>query len=75
MASSSTFGVSALTASFLPVVEASVRRTEEQNSVSRAVGASAEQQIQSGITSAAAKSNDVAGAVLTGRGQKMDISA
>lgn len=75
MASSSISGLSPLTASFLPVVEASVRRTEEQNSVSKAAGASAERQVQAGIASAASPSNDVAGAVLTSRGQKLDVSA
>jgi len=39
------------------------------------VTATIEQQVQSGISSAAGESSDVASVALTGRGQKLDISA
>lgn len=75
MAVSSANGASGLTASFLPVLKASLQRGEEQNSVSKAVTATIEQQVQSSIASAASENNDVASVALTGRGQKLDISA
>lgn len=75
MAVSSANGASGLTASFLPVLKASLQRAEEQNSVSRAVTATIEQQVQSSISSAAGESSDVASVALTGRGQKINISA
>ena len=75
MAVSSANGASGLTASFLPVLKASLQRGEEQNSVSRAVTQTIEQQVQSGIASAASESSDVASVALTGRGQKLNISA
>ena len=75
MAASSATGASGLTASFLPVLKSSLQRGEEQNSVSRAVTQTIEQQVQSNISSAASESNDVASVALTGRGQKLNISA
>ncbi len=75
MAVSSANGASGLTASFLPVLKASLQRGEEQNSVSQAVTQTVEQQVQSSIASAASESNDAASVALTGRGQKLDISA
>ena len=75
MAVSSANGASGLTASFLPVLKASLQRGEEQNSVSKAVTQTIEQQVQSSIASAASDSNDAASVALTGRGQKIDISA
>lgn len=75
MAISAASGATGLTASFLPVLKANLQRGEEQNSVSREVTQTIEQQVQSSISSAASDSNDVAGVALTGRGQKLDISA
>lgn len=75
MAATSANGASGLTASFLPVLKASLQRDEEPNGVSRAVTATVEQQVQSNIASAASESNDVASVALAGRGRKIDISA
>ena len=75
MAVSAASGASGLTASFLPVLKANLERGEEQNSVSRSVTQTIEQQVQSSISSAASDNNDVASVALTGRGQKLDISA
>jgi hypothetical protein len=75
MAAATASGASGLTASFLPVLKASLQRGEEQNSVTKAVTQTLEQQVQTGISSAAGESSDVASVALTGRGQKLDISA
>jgi hypothetical protein len=75
MSISAANGASGLTASFLPVLQASLQRNDEQNSVSKAVTENVAQQIDSGLQSAASSVNDVASVALTGRGQKLDISA
>ena len=75
MAASLTSGATGLTASFLPVLKANLQRSDEQNGVSQAVTQTVKQQIESSIASAASETNDVAGVALSGRGQKLDISA
>jgi hypothetical protein len=68
-------GASGLTAAFLPVLQASTDRQQQLNNVTIDVSQQVEAQTQQGIQLSASPSNDVAGAVLTGRGQKVDISA
>ncbi len=75
MASSSVSGASGLTATFLPVLQASLQRGDELNSVSQSVAQSTSQQIDQSITSAASPINDVASVALSGRGQNINITA
>ncbi len=67
-------GASGLTAAFLPVLQASLDRQQQQNDVTLVVSQQAQAQTEQGIQLAASASNDVASGVLTGRGQKLDIS-
>lgn len=67
-------GASGLTAAFLPVLQASLDRQQQQNDVTLVVSRQAQAQTEQGIQLAASASNDVASGVLTGRGQKLDIS-
>ncbi len=75
MAISPANGASGLTASFLPVLQASLQRGDQLNSVSQQVADTTAQQTNAAIASAASPSNDISGVALTGRGMSLDITA
>ncbi|MBI3503656.1 MAG: hypothetical protein HY059_02350 [Proteobacteria bacterium] len=75
MAVSPANGASGLTASFLPVLQASLQRGDQLNSVSQQVADTTTQETNAAISSAASPSNDIAGAALTGRGMSLNITA
>ncbi|MBL8807412.1 MAG: hypothetical protein JNN22_11265 [Rhodospirillales bacterium] len=74
MATTST-GASGLTAAFLPVLKANIDRQEQFNSVTTEVARQTEAQSVRSLQIAASPSNDTASAVLSGRGQKLDVTA
>lgn len=75
MASSSISGASGLTAAFLPVLQASLQRGDELNSVTDSVAQTTAQQTNAAISAAASPINDVSSVALTGRGQSINITA
>jgi hypothetical protein len=75
MAISPANGASGLTASFLPVLQASLQRGDQLNSVSQQVADTTAQQTNAAIASAAGPSTDVSSVALTGRGMSIDITA
>jgi hypothetical protein len=66
-------GLSGLTATFYPVIQASLNKLEQFQQVTKEVGDNAAQIISRGVQAAASETQDVSAGVLTGRGQKVDI--
>jgi hypothetical protein len=68
-------GASGLTAAFKPVLQASLQRIDDRNSLTRDVTASTAARNETTLANSAGDKTDVASVAITGRGMQLNISA
>lgn len=66
-------GLTGLSATFYPVIQASLNKLEQFKQVTREVTDNTAQIISRGVQAAASPAADTSATALTGRGQKVDI--